>query len=79
MEYSAFEEATVPICSFVLQNKKANEQGLYFRLSDFKGGMEVQKEKVMEAIVHPNCGYFYEAKQSNFSKIPGKPRCILDK
>ena len=73
MEYSAFEEATVPICSFVLQNKKANEQGLYFRLSDFKGGMEVQKEKVMEAIVHPNCGYFYEAKQSNFSKIPGSP------
>ena len=73
MEYSAFEEATVPICSFVLQNKKANEPGMYFRLSDFKGGMEVQKEKVLEAISIPNCGYFYEAQQSNFSKIPGSP------
>lgn len=73
MEYSAFEEATVPICSFVLQNKKANEPGLYFRLSDFKGGMEIQKEKVLEAIANPDCGYFYEAQQSNFSKVPGSP------
>ena len=73
MEYSAFEEATVPICSFVLQNKKADEPGLYFRLSDFKGGMEVQRQKVLEAIDNPDCGYFYEAQQSNFSKIPGSP------
>lgn len=73
MEYSAFEEATVPICSFVLQNKKSNEPGLYFRLSDFKGGMEVQRKKVSEAIANPDCGYFYEAQQSNFSKIPGSP------
>ena len=73
MEYSAFEEATVPICSFVLQNRKANELGLYFRLSDFKGGMEVQRQKVLEAITNSDCGYFYEAQQSNFSKIPGSP------
>ena len=73
MEYSAFEEATVPICSFVLQNQQAAEPGLYFRLSDFKGGMEVQKQKVLEAIANPSCGYFYEAQQSNFSKIPGSP------
>ena len=46
MEYSAFEEATVPICSFVLKNSKTEENGLYFKLSDFKGGMEVQKQKV---------------------------------
>ena len=73
MEYSAFEEATVPICSFVLQNKKSDEAGLYFRLSDFKGGMEVQRQKVLVAIANPDCGYFYEAQQSNFSKIPGSP------
>lgn len=73
MEYSAFEEATVPICSFVLKNGKATENGLYFKLSDFKGGMEVQKQKVLEALANGNCGYFYEADQSNFSKIPGSP------
>lgn len=73
MEYSAFEEATVPICSFVLQNKRVSEPGLYFRLSDFKGGMEVQRQKVLEAIANPDCSYFYEAQQSNFDKIPGSP------
>lgn len=73
MEYSAFEEATVPICSFVLKNRKATENGLYFKLSDFKGGMEVQKQKVLEALADKNCGYFYETDQTNFSKIPGSP------
>ena len=73
MEYSAFEEATVPICSFVLKNGRATENGLYFKLSDFKGGMEVQKQKVLEAIADKKCGYFYETDQSNFSKVPGSP------
>lgn len=73
MEYSAFEEATVPICSFVLKNGRATEKALSFRLSDFKGGMEIQKQKVLEALDNKNCGYFYEAEQANFSKIPGYP------
>ena len=73
MEYSAFEEATVPICSFIFQNCKNTEKSLCFRLSDFKGGMEVQKQKVLEALADKACGYFYEADQSNFSKIPGSP------
>lgn len=73
MEYSAFEEATVPICSFVLKNGKAIEKALCFRLSDFKGGMSIQKQKVLEAIENKNCGYFYEAEQSDFSRIPGSP------
>lgn len=73
MEYSAFEEATVPICSFVLKNGRTDDNGLYFKLSEFKGGMEVQKQKVLEALENKDCGYFYEADQSNFSKIPGSP------
>ena len=73
MEYSAFEEATVPICTFVLRNKRSGHAALCFRLSDFKGGMEVQRQKVLEAISNPHCGYFYEAQQANFSKIPGSP------
>lgn len=73
MEYSAYEEATVPICSYVLKNHKSDELGYYFRLSDFKGGMEVQKQKVLEAINNKNCGYFYETSSENFSKIPGSP------
>ena len=68
-----FKEATVDICSFVLKNKKELVPGLYIRLEEFKGGMDVQRQKVLGAIANPNCGYFYEATASNFSKIPGMP------
>ena len=73
MEYSAFEEATVPICSFVLKNGRATEKALCFRLSDFKGGMAVQKQKVLEAITDKDSGYFYEANIKEFNKIPNEP------
>jgi len=74
MEYSAFEEATVPICAFVLQNGKKFHTGYYFQLSDFKGGMAVQKEKVLEALSDvSNCNYFYETPLSSFLNIPASP------
>lgn len=73
MEYSAFEEATVPVCSFILKNGKEIYKGLYFKLSDFKGGMDVQKQKVLEALADENCKYFFETSEDNFSKIPGSP------
>ncbi|WP_146983840.1 Eco57I restriction-modification methylase domain-containing protein, partial [Companilactobacillus alimentarius] len=57
MEYSAFEEATVPINTFVIKNSKPNDEGIYLKLSAFKGGMEVQNQKVLEAIGNPDCGY----------------------
>lgn len=72
-EYSAYDEATVPICSFVLSNSKDDKVGYYYRLSDFKGGMEVQKQKFLEAQKNKNCGYFYETDEENYSKIPGSP------
>lgn len=67
-----FKEATVDICSFVLCNRHHNV-GNFIRLEDFKGDMEVQKQKVLEALTDKSCGYYYEADQSNFSKIPGSP------
>ena len=73
MEYSAFEEATVPICSFVLKNGGTTEKAMCFRLSAFKGGMEVQKQKVLEAIMDKDCGYFYETNIKEFNKIPNEP------
>lgn len=72
MEYSAFEEATVPINTFIL--KKSDEKsGTYLRLSNFKGGMTVQEQKVLEAIANPEVKYLYRAAQNNFDKIPGSP------
>ena len=72
-EYSAFDEATVPICSFVLRNGKEISNGIYFRLTDFKGGMDIQGRKVLEAISNSSCGYLFETTQSNFIRIPGSP------
>lgn len=67
-----FSEATVDVCAFVLSNWK-NEKGLYIRLEDFKGGMEVQRRKVKEALADPACGFFFESKQTDFPQIPGSP------
>lgn len=68
-----FKEATVDICAFVLQNAQSDASGLYIRLEEFKGDMEVQRQKVLEALADKDCGYFYEASAQNFAKIPGAP------
>lgn len=73
MEYSAFEEATVPVCCFMIKNAKTEPVGNYLKLSDFKGGMTVQKEKVLQAIQDNSAEYFYQTNQRNFIKIPGSP------
>lgn len=72
-EYSAFEEAMVPICAFVMKNGAPTEKGYYFRLAAFPGNMDVQKKKVLEALTDRRCGWFYEADQKDFCKIPTAP------
>ncbi len=49
------------------------KKGKYIRLSDFRGGMEVQRIKTLEAIENPDCEYYYETNQDNFELIPGSP------
>lgn len=73
MEYSAYEEATVPIDSFVLKKTHEDTIGTYIRLSNFKGGMDAQRDKVIKAIDNPNSDYLYHTDQDNFNKIPGSP------
>ena len=68
-----FKEATVDICAFVLTNKHTDNRGLYIRLEDFKGDMEVQKQKVLEALNNKDCEYLYETITDTFLKIEGKP------
>ena len=72
-EYSAFEEATVPVCTFAFKNSYINKKGCYLRLVDFRGGMEIQRQKTLEAISNHNCGFYYEQCSDNFAKIPGAP------
>lgn len=73
LEYSGFDGATVPICTFTLRNENINEaKGSYIRLSDFKGSQN-QAPKTLEAIINPNCGWFFTTYQNDFEKIPGNP------
>lgn len=72
-EYSAFEEAIVPICTFTLLNSNVDKSSVYLRLTDFRGGMEVQRVKALEAISNHDCGFYYEAVSDRFSKIPAMP------
>lgn len=72
-EYSAYEEATVPICTFVLKNNATKKEGYYIKLSDFKGGMNVQRQKTLEALRNRECGYFYETNMNNYLRIDGHP------
>lgn len=73
LEYSAFAEATVPVCAFTFRNSRSGEKGVYIRLTDFRGGLEVQREKTLEAIADRSCGYVFETASDRFSEIPGAP------
>ena len=73
LEYSGFDGATVPICTFTVENSHHPDfKGGYIRLSDFRGS-ENQGPRTLEAIKNPDCGWFYRASASDFSKIPGSP------
>ncbi|WP_125606899.1 BREX-1 system adenine-specific DNA-methyltransferase PglX [Lapidilactobacillus bayanensis] len=72
LEYSAFEDATVPICTFVLQHQQENTQGVFLRLESFKGAA-AQPSKVAEAAVDPTVDYRYVRDVHSFEDIPGAP------
>ncbi|MFL0251152.1 BREX-1 system adenine-specific DNA-methyltransferase PglX [Clostridium neuense] len=73
LEYSAFEEATVPICTFTIRNRKIEfYKGEYLALSEFKGANN-QPIKVLEAIENNDVEYRYNISSTQFNKIPGKP------
>lgn len=72
LEYSGFDGATVPICTFTLRNNFLDAKGSYIRLSDFKGSQN-QAPKTLEAIQNPNCKWIFNSNQNDFKKIPGSP------
>lgn len=72
LEYSGFDGATVPICTFTLRNYNSKCKGEYIRLSEIKG-IENQPLKTLEAVKNPDVSYRYTFNQENFFKIPGSP------
>jgi hypothetical protein len=73
LEYSGFDGATVPICTFTLSKRHVSQfVGSYVRLSDFRGA-DQQGPKTLEAIQNKKCGWFYTCRPDDFKKIPGSP------
>lgn len=72
LEYSGFDGATVPICTFTLRNYNSRTAGEYVRLADFRGAVN-QPIKTIEAAQDPTVIYRYSFNQDNFRKIPGSP------
>ena len=68
-----FKEATVDICAFTCVNGMGDSSGIYIRLENFKGDMEVQRIKTLEAIETQNESMYFEANAHDFKKIPGSP------
>ena len=71
LEYSAFSEATVPICTFTLRNTSINTKGEFIRLTDFPGAEE-QPKKVIESITN-DVNYRYRTTTNQFKRIQGWP------
>ena len=73
LEYNSFTEiAMVPVGTFILYNspfKNLNFNGTYLKLSEFKGNMDVQKEKVKTALKN-NTPYKFNFSQNSFLKTP---------
>ena len=73
LAYSAFRDATVPVCAFTLRNAHQPDTGIYIRLSDFSSSMEIQQCKMQEAASDFNCPWRYEAGTEQFRMLPEQP------
>lgn len=70
--FDAIGGEVVSVTADVLYNSKTAAKGAYFRLVDIAGG-EPKRQKLLEAIQNPDCGYFYRADATTFHDIPGSP------
>lgn len=69
LEQSAFQDAAVSICSFIIQNNSLGLSGEYIRLTDFQGANN-QEIQALEAISEKNLSYRYQSKMDAYNIIP---------
>ena len=70
--FDAIGGEVVSVTSAVLYNSPSRMKGTYFRLVDIVGS-DSKREKLLEAISNPSCGWFYHVDASAFHEIPGFP------
>lgn len=70
--HSFFQEAFVPICTFIVNNSDINYNGTYVKLSEFTG-VDEQRKRTLDAINNPQCGYRFSIQRNLLLKIPESP------
>ena len=70
--FDAIGGEVVNVTADVVYNGGAAREGAYVRLVDINGG-EAKRQKALEAIQNPDCGWFYRRDAETFKQIPGTP------
>ncbi len=72
-EYSAFDDATVPLCAFTAVRDSSQSVGIYVRLADIRGDMEQQRRSVIAAAGDAECSCRFRADASKLAALPTAP------
>lgn len=70
--FDAIGGEVVNVTADVIYNGHACLDGAYVRLVDTNGS-EAKRQKLLEAIKNPDCGWFYRRDADTFKQIPGTP------
>lgn len=70
--FDAIGGEVVNVTADVVYNGRAACEGAYVRLVDINGS-EAKRQKALEAIGDPDCGWFYRREAGTFKQIPGIP------
>lgn len=70
--FDAIGGEVVNVTADVVYNGHAALEGAYVRLVDINGS-EFKRQKALEAIGNPDCGWFYRRNAETFKQIPGAP------
>ena len=70
--FDAIGGEVVNVTADVVYNGRAACEGAYVRLVDINGS-EAKRQKALEAIRNPDCGWFYRRDAETFRQIPGTP------
>lgn len=70
--FDAIGGEVVNVTADVVYNGSATCEGAYVRLVDIIGS-DAKRQKALEAIRNPDCGWFYRRDAETFRQIPGTP------
>lgn len=70
--FDAIGGEVVNVTADVVYSGRAACEGAYVRLVDINGS-EAKRQKALEAIGNPDCGWFYRRDADTFKQIPGTP------